>query len=100
MMRRAVLVICVPLLLHVGLASAQESFPIMERVAQKVIEKYQTSSCQTLAQQKNLPPTGEKAQIEQRALQILRTDPQMRTEFLNRVAAPIANKLFECGMIP
>jgi hypothetical protein len=88
------------LLLHVGIASAQESFPIMERVAQKVIEKYQTSSCQTLAQQKKQPPTGEKAQIEQRALQILRTDPQMRTEFLNRVAAPIANKLFECGMIP
>jgi hypothetical protein len=99
-MRRAALVICVPLLLHVGLASAQESFPIMERVAQKVIEKYQTSSCQTLAQQKKQPPTGEKAQIEQRALQILRTDPQMRTEFLNRVAAPIANKLFECGLIP
>ena len=100
MMRRAALVICVSLLLHVGLARAQESFPIMEQVAQKVIEKYQTSSCQTLAQQKKQPPTGEKAQIEQRALQILRTDPQMRTEFLNRVAAPIANKLFECGMIP
>jgi hypothetical protein len=99
-MRRAALVICVSLLLHVGLARAQESFPIMERVAQKVIEKYQTSSCQTLAQQKKQPPTGEKAQIEQRALQILRTDPQMRTEFLNRVAAPIANKLFECGLIP
>jgi hypothetical protein len=100
MMRRAALVLCIPLLLHVGIASAQESFPIMERVAQKVIEKYQTSSCQTLAQQKKQPPTGEKAQIEQRALQILRTDPQMRTEFLNRVAAPIANKLFECGLIP
>jgi len=38
--------------------------------------------------------------MEQRALQILRNDPQMRTEFLNRVAAPIANKLFECGLIP
>jgi hypothetical protein len=24
----------------------------------------------------------------------------MRREFINRVAAPIANKLFECGMIP
>jgi hypothetical protein len=23
-----------------------------------------------------------------------------RTAFINRVAAPIANKLFECGMIP
>src|SRR5215813_3297381 len=100
MMRRAILLVCVPVLLHVGLASAQESYPIMERVAQKVIQKYQTSSCQQLAQQKKQPPTGQKAQIEQRAIQMLRNDPQMRTEFLNRVAAPIANKLFECGMIP
>jgi len=53
-----------------------------------------------LAQQKKQPPTGPQAQIEQRAIQTLRNDPQMRTEFLNRVAAPIANKLFECGMIP
>ena len=90
----------VALLLPVGLARAQESFPIMEQIAQKIIEKYQTSSCQELAQQKNHPPTGEQAQIEQRALQILRSDPQMRTAFLNRVAAPIANKLFECGLIP
>jgi hypothetical protein len=100
MMRRAVLLVCVPVLLHVGLARAQESFPIMEKVAQKVIEKYQTSSCQQLAQQKSQPPTGQKAQMEQRAIQLLRDDPQMRTAFLNRVAAPIANKLFECGMIP
>ena len=100
MRRRAYLVALVPLLLHVGMASAQESFPIMEKVAQKVIEKYQTSSCQQLAQEKSQPPTGEKAQMEQRAIQILRSDPQMRTEFLNRVAAPIVNKLFECGMIP
>jgi hypothetical protein len=90
----------VPFLLPVGLARAQESYPIMERVAQKVIEKYQTSSCQQLAQQKKQPPTGQKAQMEQRAIQLLRDDPQMRTAFLNRVAAPIANKLFECGLIP
>jgi hypothetical protein len=100
MMRRASLLAFVSVLLPVGLASAQESYPIMEQVAQKVIEKYQTSSCQQLAQQKKQPPTGPKAQMEQRALQILRNDPQMRTEFLNRVAAPIANKLFECGLIP
>jgi hypothetical protein len=100
MIRRAALLICVPVLLHIGLASAQESFPIMEKVAQKVIEKYQTSSCQQLAQQKSQPPTGQKAQMEQRAIQLLRDDPQMRTAFLNRAAAPIANKLFECGMIP
>src|SRR5262245_6315512 len=100
MIRRASLLALVALWLPMGLASAQESFPIMEKVAQKVIEKYQTSSCQQLAQQKSQPPTGEKAQMEQRAIQLLRDDPQMRTAFLNRVAAPIANKLFECGMIP
>ena len=100
MIRRFSLLVCVSVLLHVGMASAQESFPIMEKLAQKVIEKYQTSSCQQLAQQKSQPPTGQKAQMEQRAIQTLRNDPQMRTEFLNRVAAPIANKLFECGMIP
>src|SRR6516225_1194785 len=100
MIRRAALLVCVPVLLHVGLASAQESFPIMEQIAQKIIQKYQTSSCQQLAQQKSQPRTGPKAQMEQRAIQLLRDDPQMRTEFLNRVAGPIANKLFECGLIP
>ena len=100
MLRRVYLCALAPLLLHVGLASAQESYPIMEKIAQKVIQKYQTSSCQDLAQQKSHPPTGKQAQIEQRAVEVLRNDPQMRTEFLNRVAAPIANKLFECGMIP
>jgi hypothetical protein len=38
--------------------------------------------------------------MEQNALEILQNNPQMRTEFINRVAGPIANKLFECGMIP
>jgi hypothetical protein len=99
MLRRASLFALVLVLLAVGLASAQE-YPIMERVAQKVIEKYQASSCQDLARQKSQPPKGQQAQMEQRAVQALRNDPQMRMAFINQVASPIANKLFECGMIP
>lgn len=87
-------------LLSAGAASAQESYPILDRVAEKVIQKYQTTSCQDLALQKSHPPTGEKAEMEQRAVELLRNDPQMRAAFLDKVAAPIANKLFECGMIP
>jgi len=86
-------------LLPVSIASAQD-YPIMEKVAQKVIQKYQTSSCQQLAEEKSQPPTGMRAEMEQRAIEALRNDPQMRTAFINQVAAPIANKLFECGMIP
>ncbi|MBI3796904.1 MAG: hypothetical protein HY268_08045 [Deltaproteobacteria bacterium] len=99
MIRRSSLFALAFVLLQVGLARAQQ-YPIMDKIAQKVIEKYQTSSCQQLAMQKSQPPTGKKAQIEQRVVEMLHNDPQMRTEFLNRVAAPIANKLFECGMIP
>ena len=90
----------ITLLIYVGIASAQDSYPIMQKIAQKVIQKYQTSSCQQLAMEKSQPPTGEKAQLEKNALEILQNDPQMRTAFINLVAGPIANKLFECGMIP
>jgi hypothetical protein len=100
MRKRSYLFALVSVLLPVGIASAQESYPIMERIVQKVIQKYQTSSCQQLAEEKSQPPTGQRAEMEQRAIGILRNDPQMRTAFINQVAAPIANKLFECGMIP
>ena len=33
-------------------------------------------------------------------MQFLREDPQMRTNFFNKVSGPIVNKMFECGMIP
>lgn len=38
--------------------------------------------------------------VEEKVIEAMHKDPQMRTEFLNRVAGPIANKTFECGMIP
>jgi hypothetical protein len=75
-------------------------YPLMERAAQKVIQTYQTSSCDQLMKQKVQPPSAQKEQMTERAVQLLRSDPQMRTEFFNRVAGPIANKLFQCGMIP
>jgi hypothetical protein len=76
-------------------ASAQQ-FPILDAVANKVIQKYQNSSCPELMAQRDEPHPPE----EQRAIQLLRDDPQMRQHFINKVAAPIANKLFECRMIP
>jgi hypothetical protein len=85
--------------LQVAIAGAAE-YPIMDKVAEKVIQKYQNSSCQELAQKKSAPPTARREMIEEKMVEMMRKDPQMRTEFLNRVAGPIANKMFECGMIP
>ena len=85
----------VTVLLLAAVAGAQQ-FPILDRVADKVIQKYQTATCEQLWVDKGKPKSPE----EERVVNLLRNDPQMRTEFINRVAAPIANKMFECGMIP
>jgi hypothetical protein len=81
-------------------AQNQSTYPVADEVAAKVIAKYQNSSCAQLQAQKQHPPSGQQAAIEQKAIQQLKEDPQMREYFLNKVAGPIANKLFECGMIP
>jgi hypothetical protein len=77
-----------------------QQYPMMDMVANKIIQKYQQSTCEQLweekAEQKNKPRSTQ----EQEAISILRNDPQMRAQFINKIAAPIANKMFECGMIP
>ena len=81
--------------------SAQQSeYPMMDKVAQKVIEKYQNSTCEQLKAQKEQPPDPPQAAMKQKVVGLLKSDPKMREQFLNKVAAPIANKLFECGMVP
>jgi hypothetical protein len=75
---------------------AQAQYPIMEKVAQHVVEKYRTSSCAELASRRGQPPSA----MEERAVKMLQEDPAMRTAFINRVAAPIANRLFDCHLIP
>lgn len=84
----------VPALLFTGFAHAQ--YPIMEMIADNVVQKYQQSNCEQLWEQKGKPKT----QREQEMIKMLRGDPQMRTAFVNRVAPAIVNKMFECGMIP
>lgn len=79
-------------------AQAPPQYPILDAVANKVIQKYETSTCEQLWVKKsqNNPPGA----LEQETLDLLHNDPQMRSVFINKVAAPIANKMFECGMIP
>jgi hypothetical protein len=75
---------------------AYAQYPIMDRVADKVVQKYQSSSCEQLWAQKSQPKSAE----EQRIVGLLQSDPQMRQAFFNKISAPIVNKMFECGMIP
>jgi hypothetical protein len=95
-MKRSYLFALTLTLLYVTVANAQ--YPMMDMVANKIITKYQNSSCEQLWEKKSqkTPPS----QQEQNVIQMLKGDPQMRQAFINKIAAPIANKMFDCGMIP
>jgi hypothetical protein len=94
MNKRISVVLVSATLFAAGLAAGQGM--LMDMAVNKVIQKYQSASCEQLWQQRGQP----KSQEEQRVLNFLKNDTQARTEFLNKVAGPVANKMFECGMIP
>ena len=75
-------------------ASAQGM--LLDVAADKVIKKYQTATCDELKAQKQDPPSDK----EKQAIEFLRNDSQARIAFINKIAAPVLNKMFDCGMIP
>jgi hypothetical protein len=75
-------------------ASAQGM--LLDLAADKVIKKYQTATCDELRAQKKDPPSDK----EKQAIEFLRNDSEARISFINKIAAPVLNKMFDCGMIP
>lgn len=94
MTTRLVVLVAALALIGVGVAGAQ--YPLLDLLAEKVIQKYGQSTCEQLWEQRGKPKSAQ----EQEVITMLRGDAQMRTIFVSKIAAPVANKMFECGMIP
>ena len=94
MCRRVLPFVAAAGLMLAGVAAAQ--YPLLDMMADRVVQKYQGSTCEQLWEARGKP----KSEREQELIQMLRGDPQMRTAFINKIAAPVANKMFECGLIP
>lgn len=77
-------------------APAQAQSPVVNLVAKRVVERYQTSTCDQLW----AACSERRGSQEQRVLDRLDGDPQMRQTFIDQIAGPVMNKLFVCGMIP
>jgi hypothetical protein len=79
---------------------------LLDIAANLASEKYQNASCEDLSkmkpQSKKSAPTGgtPEAVLQTKAIEMLRQNPEIRKEFINRVAPPIANKMFDCKVIP
>ena len=81
-------------------STARADYPVVDAVAKKVIEKYQTTSCEQLKQQKAQGQGQPKSEAVQRAVRLLHEDAGARAEFFSKISTPVVTKLFECGMIP
>jgi hypothetical protein len=99
MRKQLLLLAAASLLLSADLAVAQQ-YPMLDRIADKVVHKYQGATCEQLWQERAAGRNKAKPQEEQRLVQFLREDAGARAEFFRRVSDPIVTKMFECGMIP
>lgn len=79
-----------------GSVAARAQGMLLDYAADRVIQKYQTSTCEQLKQARAEGPSEK----EKLALEFLRGDDQARIAFVDKIAAPVANKMFECGMFP
>jgi hypothetical protein len=84
----------VGIMLIAGAVAAQGI--LVDAAADKVIKKFEAATCDQLKAQKNEPPS-EKEKI---GLDLLRDDPKARVAFIDKIAAPVLNKMFECEIIP
>ena len=79
---------------------------VVNTVANLVIDKFQNASCEELSQMQpsseNSPAgsSGPQAAMQQKAIAVLKQNPEIREQFIDRVAPAIANKMFDCNIIP
>jgi hypothetical protein len=89
------MILIVVLFLFAGAAAAQD-YPLLNMVADRVIEKYRSATCEQVWQDKEKP----KGEMEKNLIKMLHDNPQMRQVFIDKVSATVANKMFECGLVP
>jgi hypothetical protein len=85
-----------PLIATIPGALAYAQMPTVDAVAGKVAQKHPSATCGQLWQNRRKPASAE----EERVLGNLKQDAAARQEFFSKVAGPVMNKMFQCGMIP
>jgi hypothetical protein len=92
---RVVMIIAVLVVIVVAGAWAGRG-KFLDSAADKVIQKFQGASCEQLQAKQGEP----KSIVEKAAVAFLRSDSQARVAFIDKIAAPVMNKMIECGLIP
>ena len=97
---KAVRLVCGVLALAGAIGAAHAQTPVVDAVASRVVQKYQSETCDQLAAERAAPKSAQKEAALQRAGQLLREDAQARAAFVAKVAGPIVDKMIVCGFVP
>ena len=97
---KPVLSVCGVLALVAGIGAAHAQTPVVDAVANRLVQKYQSESCDQLAAERAAPKSAQNEAAMQRAGQLLREDAQARAAFVSKVAGPIVDKMIVCGFVP
>jgi hypothetical protein len=69
---------------------------LLDFAADKVVEKYETATCDELKAPKG-EPASEKGKL---AIDFLRNDSEARKSVMDKIAPTVLNRMFECGLVP
>lgn len=91
--RVAIVIAVLVLVVAAGAWAGRARF--LDFAADKVIQKFQGASCEQLQAKKD----ESKSIIEKAAVAFLRMDSEARVAFIDKIAAPVMNKMIVCGLI-
>ena len=80
----------------IGVGAWSQRGRVLDMAADDVTRKFSTATCAELKARKDESPT----MVEKVALSLLHDDPDARKAFIDKVAAPVLNKMVQCGMAP
>jgi predicted lysophospholipase L1 biosynthesis ABC-type transport system permease subunit len=73
---------------------------IVTDAANSFVTKIQGESCSAFAATMAQSKSGSSSSTPSKASAMMKSNPAARTQFINIVAAPLVNKMFDCNMMP
>jgi hypothetical protein len=70
---------------------------VATRISQSSCSEFQSTLDRLKAQKAQ---GGSNNAKRKRVMDAMKANPELRTSFINKVAGPVANKMFDCGLIP
>jgi hypothetical protein len=70
---------------------------VATRISQSSCSEFQSTLDRLKAQKTQ---GGSNSAKRKRVMDAMKANPELRTSFINKVAGPVANKMFDCGLIP